>query len=313
VISLTIDGKKIQVDEGATIIDAAKQLGIEIPSLCYDPVMEPYAACRICSVELVTPMGPKMVTACNTAAQDGMVVQTTSDGALSARRINLQLLMAQAPGAEIIRELAAEMGVEDTPFPISKLDEKCILCGLCVRACETITGTHAITFANRGVERVVTTPFDSQSEVCIACGACAYFCPTGAITMDDIQGREVIHDEMTLGPPKAIHIPFMQAIPCVPVIDTEACIHFQTGNCGTCEKVCQPGAIDYEQNPGYVDIDAGAIIYATGFKAFDPTPLESYGFGKYPEVYTSLQEVVIHVADVGRFHSADCSPRRQGR
>ncbi|UCD39200.1 MAG: 4Fe-4S binding protein, partial [Fidelibacterota bacterium] len=203
--------------------------------------------------------------------------------------INFQLLMAQAPAAEIVSRMAADAGVEETPFPITKPDEKCILCGLCVRACETITGTQAIGFANRGVEREVTTPFSVESEACITCGACAFFCPTGAITMEDIHGRSVIHKEMTLGPAKAIHIPHMQAVPRVPIIDTDACIHFQTGNCGTCEKVCEPDAIQYEQEDEYEEIEVGSIVLATGFQTFDAARVARYGYGRLPNVITSLE------------------------
>ncbi|GAG47021.1 unnamed protein product, partial [marine sediment metagenome] len=233
-----------------------------------------------CSVETITSAGSKLVTACNTPVQEGMEIQTASEAALSARRLNFQLLMAQAPAAEIVREMAAEWGIEETPFPIEKPDKKCILCGLCVRACESVSGTSAIGFANRGVDRVVTTPFDIQSDVCIACGACAYFCPTGAITMEDIQGRAVIHDEMILGPPKAISIPFMQAIPSVPVIDTETCIHFKTGNCGICQEVCEPDAIDFEQGDEYEEIEVGTIVLATGFQTFDAARVARYGYGR---------------------------------
>ncbi|MFC1619566.1 4Fe-4S binding protein [Candidatus Neomarinimicrobiota bacterium] len=288
-ISLTIDDKQVQVEEGATILEAAQQLGVQIPTLCHSPVMEPYAACRICSVETINEAGSKLVTSCNTEAQEGMNIQTASELALEARRINFQLLMAQAPAADIVRQMATEVGIKETPFAIKNPEEECILCGLCVRACETITGTHAIGFANRGVDREVTTPFNIESEACITCGACAFFCPTGAITMEDINGREVIHDEMTLGPTKAISIPMMQAVPRIPFIDEETCIHFQTENCGTCAKVCEPDAIDYEQEDEYEEIEVGSIVLATGFQTFNAARIARYGYGRLPNVITSLE------------------------
>ena len=75
----------------------------------------------------------------------------------------------------------------------------------------------------------MSTPYHEISEACIGCGACVAMCPTGVLTMEDIRGREVVHSELTLGPQKAIRIPFMQAVPNVPFIDPDACIHFQTG------------------------------------------------------------------------------------
>ncbi|MFB0515136.1 MAG: 4Fe-4S dicluster domain-containing protein [Candidatus Neomarinimicrobiota bacterium] len=288
-VSITIDGKPVQVEKGSTILAAAQQLDIKIPTLCYHPLLEPYAACRICNVEVTAGIESKLMTACNTQVQEGMEVQTASEAALTARRINLQLLMARAPAAEVVWQMAAEIGIEETPFIMEKPDQKCILCGLCVRACESIVGTAAIGFAHRGIDREVTTPYQIQSDVCITCGACAYFCPTGAITMEDIKGRTVIHQEMTLGPPKAIYIPFMQAVPNVPVINTEACIHFKTGNCGICQQVCEPDAIDYEQEDEYEEIEVGTIVLATGFQTFDPARVAQYGYGRLPNVITSLE------------------------
>ena len=288
-VSVNIDGQDIEVAEETTILDAAKKLGIEIPTLCYSKFLEPYAVCRLCVVEVKRGDRTRIVTSCNYPLRHSVAVHTNTERIQQLRRMNLQLLMAQAPAAEIIQQLAAEMGIEGTPFPIEDPNKKCILCGMCVQACEQIAGVQAINFANRGNERIVTTPFDAPSDVCITCGACAFFCPTGAITMEDIHGRQVIHDEMTLGPDKAISIPLMQAVPRVPVIDEEACIHFQTGNCGTCATVCEPDAIDYEQEDEYEEIEVGSIILATGFQTFDASRIARYGYGQLPNVITSLE------------------------
>jgi len=98
--------------------------------------------------------------------------------------MNLELLMARAPAVKIIQAMAAQCGIKKTRFPSDHPDEDCILCGLCVRVCETIVGVSAICFANRGADRVVATPFDQPSEACIACGACTYLCPTGSVQME---------------------------------------------------------------------------------------------------------------------------------
>jgi len=288
-IRAKIDGKLVTVEEGTTVLKAAEAAGIHIPTLCYHPLLEPYSACRVCLVEVRTPRGAELVTSCSTRVEEGMEILTETDRVREARRINLELIMARAPAAENVQKLARELGIERTRFPIEHPEEKCILCGLCVRACETVVGAHAIGFANRGADRVVTTPFDEPSEDCISCGTCAFFCPTGAITMEDILGRKVLHRELHLGPPKSIRIPFMQATPNVPFIDTETCIHFRTGNCGICRTVCEPQAIDYEMEEKELEVEVGTIILATGYELFDCRQIPQYGYGRLPNVITSLE------------------------
>ncbi len=287
-IKLAIDDNPIKVDEGTTIIQAAEELGVKIPTLCYYPFLEPYAACRICVVEVIRDGGSELVTSCNAKVKEGMVVHSQSEKVLNARRMNLELLMAQAPAAEIVQEMAAEYGVQKTRFPITKPDEKCILCGLCVRACEDVAGVSAISFASRGSDRVVVTPFEKLPEDCILCGACAHFCPTGHIQLTDIEER-ILHSELTLGPNTAISIPFRQAIPNAPRINTDYCIHFKTDGCMICSQVCPKDCINYDDKDEFEEIEAGAVIVATGFQDFDPTPMKQYGYGKYPNVLSAQE------------------------
>jgi len=141
---------------------------------------------------------------------------------------------------------------------------------------ESITG-----FVGNFKARIKKKPRYVDEEKCTGCGVCMEKCPSKKITSEFDEGLT----ERT-----AIFSPFPQAVPKTPVIDVENCLKLGKGKkCGICEKFCEAGAIDYEQKPEYIDIDTGAVIYATGFKTFNPTPLEQYGFGKYPEVYTSLQ------------------------
>jgi len=287
-ISVEIDGKEIQVEEDTTILNAAKSLDIRIPTLCYNELIEPYAVCRICTVEVIRGKRTRLVTACNYPLRESVKIRTNSERVLKLRRMNLELLMARAPAAKIIQEMAAEMGIERTRFPIDNPKEKCILCGLCVQMCQDVVGAYAIGFADRGSTREVSTPYERTPETCILCGACAHVCPTGHIRMTDAEER-IIHSKLSLGPNAAITIPFRQAIPNVPRIHAEDCIHFKTGECMLCSKVCPKDCIHYDDKDEVEEFEIGAVIVATGFDDFDPTPMKQFGYGKYPNVLSAIE------------------------
>ncbi len=286
-MTLTIDGKQVQVEGGATILDAAKELDIEIPTLCYHPAIEPYSACRVCLVQIIEGDRSRLAASCSYPAEEGLVVRTDSSEVLEARKMVVELLLARAPKAEKVRELAAEMGVEKPRFPVDEKGDDCILCGLCVRACEEVVGKSVVNFINRGDEREVTTAFGEPSEECITCGACALVCPTECIKIEEAD--QIRHSDMQLGPPKAIYVPFAQAVPNVPVIDTESCIHSQTEQCKICEKFCEPEAITFDTEEKERELDVGAIILATGYKPFDPARVPQYGYGRLPNVISGLE------------------------
>jgi glycine cleavage system H lipoate-binding protein/ferredoxin len=186
-ISLTIDGKKIEIHEGATVLEAARKAGIWIPTLCYHEGLGSYQACRLCTVEVVQGESSRLQASCALPAKNGMEILTDSERVREGRRVIMELILARAPGVPKIQELAKKLGVTESPF-LQKNDD-CILCGLCVRVCSDIMGVGAIGFKGRGISKEVDTPFGEFSETCQACGACTYVCPTGKMQMEARQAE----------------------------------------------------------------------------------------------------------------------------
>ncbi len=292
-IPVTIDGQSIEVEEGTTILEAAQSLGIEIPTLCHHPALEPYGACRLCTVEIMYNGRSRLVTSCNYPIRWEVEVQTASEKVVKGRELLAELLLARCPNAPKVREIAASLGVTETRFEPGREDELCYLCGLCVRVCEELIGQSAISFFGRGVDREVGPPFRKFSDACIACGACAFVCPTGAIKLEDITDKEPrpLPSEFDMGIAERgnIYIPFPQAVPKVPVIDREHCLHYTLGRCGTCEAFCEADAIDYGQEDEFIDLDVDAVVVATGFDLIDPCIKPEFGYDVYPEVMTGIE------------------------
>jgi len=290
-ITLTIDGKKVEVEEGTTVLEAAEKLGIHIPTLCHHKSLEPYGACRLCLVELTSSRGSVIQASCVYPAQEGLVVKTDTERVLKNRRIMLELLLARCPDSVRLREMAAEMGVGEPRFP--KKNDDCILCGLCTRVCEERMGVGAISFLNRGSERKVSAPYDKHSPICITCGACKVVCPMDAGLLSEItlnEPRPIMSEyDMGLSPRSSIYIPFPQAIPKVAVIDRDTCMHFLKDACKSCENFCEAGAIDYEQQDEFEEVDVGAVVLSPGFEQFNPDLKKELGYGRYPNVVSSLQ------------------------
>jgi len=284
-VTLTIDGNKIEVEPDIYVLEAAQRLGIWIPTLCNYRGLKPYGACRICTVEVTDGSRVRLATSCSLPVKDGLIIRTDTERVRTARRILVELLCARHGRVGIVKELAANVGVTKPRF--GEGDEACILCGLCVRACSEMAKAHAIGFAQRGTEKIVTTPFDEPSEACINCGACAKVCPTGAIY---IEGADQIrHNEIMLGPDAAITVPTMQAVPNVPALDAERCLHFRRDGCGICAANCPAKAIDYSVQDEEIEVECGTMVVATGFQVFNPTVAEQYGYGRFANVITSLE------------------------
>ena len=204
-IKLTIDGRDIQAEKGSTILKAAKENGIEIPTLCYHGGLSPLGNCRLCVVEVTQKGRTKVVTSCNYQAEEGMKVETKTDSLIATRKMIVELLMGRSPNVKIVRELAQEMGIDKTRFVLE--NESCILCGLCVHVCSEYIGANAITFSDHGTEKFVSAPLCMSAKDCIGCGACVEICPAKCITMKDVDGARTIFagEQEEVGLARVIH------------------------------------------------------------------------------------------------------------
>ncbi len=174
---MQIDGKEVRADEGTTVLEAAKQVGIDIPTLCHDDRLAPYGACRFCSVEIGKGERSRVVTSCVYPAEEGLVVDTDSPRIQKIRKVILELLRSRSPGLK--EELAERYAVDN-----SRLDRDptfCILCGLCVRYCAEVKKANALGFVGRGTERQVVFFPEIAVKTCPTCRECFPICPTGVI------------------------------------------------------------------------------------------------------------------------------------
>jgi heterodisulfide reductase subunit A len=290
-VRITLDGVPMEVELGTTILAAATSAGVTIPTLCHYGGLEPAGACRICVVELKTERGSRLVPACHYAIEAPADISTSSERVVSSRKMTIELLLARCPEVPALQELAAEYGVETTRLPSD--DDDCILCGLCVRTCRDLMDTEALSMVGRGHGRRVAPPYDKKSLVCMSCGACAFVCPTNKIKIADLYAGRTSENLSTyderLVPVGNIRLNYSQQIPKVPVIDRENCVHFVTGACGACEKICNVGAIDYDQEDREETLNVGAVIVTPGYDSYDASQKGALGYGRYENVLTNLQ------------------------
>jgi bidirectional [NiFe] hydrogenase diaphorase subunit len=197
--TLIVDGRKVTVPDDTYILDAAREAGVQVPTLCQFDGLEPWGGCRVCVVDMWREGWDddwyKMVTACNHPVEDGMRVLTTSERVMETRTVVLDLLLARCPETPLIRRLAKDHGIGETSYAVNPEPTDCILCGLCTRVCDHI-GVSAIASVDRGLGREIAPPFHNPPPDCIGCLACAEICPTDHIPFSDghatrtIWGRE---------------------------------------------------------------------------------------------------------------------------
>lgn len=190
-MKLIIDGREVAAYPGETILEVCRRENIFIPSLCYHPAFKGQGVCRMCMVELENEKGERrLVASCTYPVQEGLKVITSSEKIDKVRKTIVRLLAGRAQGSTYMKDLAEQYGVE--PFMLPGLDnEKCILCRLCVNACQKV-GSSVLAAVWRGIDKKISTPYDQAAEECIGCAACYEVCPTGAIEMKEEDGVRII-------------------------------------------------------------------------------------------------------------------------
>ena len=202
-ITLIINGQRVEIAESSTILEAAKKIGIIIPTLCYHPDLEVKGTCRICLVEIKG--REHLECACTTIVEEGLEVFTHTERVLKARRMNLELILSSHPtdclvciknGNCQLQDLAIQLGVREELRFVHKLkkghrdntsvalnidSQKCIACERCVYICSEIQKVNALAMFERGSEIYAAAKPDLFHSPCVKCGQCTSYCPTGAI------------------------------------------------------------------------------------------------------------------------------------
>jgi formate dehydrogenase major subunit len=215
-IKLTIDGNEVEVQEGTTVLEAAEEAGLYVPTLCHHPQLTPYGGCRLCMVEVEG--ARTLQPSCTLPATDGMVVNTNTQKVLDARKFVLTLIFSErnhfcmycqvSDGDCELQNRAYDEGMThwdlqpnwqpfevDASHPFMVLDNnRCILCRRCVRACGELVGNYTLGFEERGADSLLVADYDVPfgESSCISCGTCVQICPTGAIIdrQSAYQGKE---------------------------------------------------------------------------------------------------------------------------
>ena len=203
--TITINGKKVEFTDEKNVLTIIRKAGFEVPTLCYQPELSIFGACRLCMVE--DDRG-RFFASCSEEPRDGMVIYTHTERLRKNRKLIVELLLAahcrdcttcDKHGRCKLQKLAYQLGINNVRFEnhreIQPVDfsspaivrdpNKCILCGCCVRACSELQGIGVLAFAHRGTDATVTTAFDRKMAMtnCVSCGQCRVVCPTGALTI----------------------------------------------------------------------------------------------------------------------------------
>lgn len=180
-VTFTINDMEVKAQPDWTVLETARQYGIDIPTLCFHEAVAPSGACRLCMVEIREGDWSKLVASCIYPVAEGIAIYTETERVNNVRRWIFEMLLSTCPASKEIKAMAKKYGVESTRFKIGDPNEACMICGLCERVCKEVVGLSAISIMDRGVHKQVGAPFLRSSEICVACGCCVTICPTGAM------------------------------------------------------------------------------------------------------------------------------------
>ena len=175
-IRLQIDGREVETREGKTVLEAARDAGMSIPTLCFHDKLEPYGGCRLCIVEAEVRGRPQLVTACVYPVEENLVIKTRSEKIDRIRKTLLELLLSHAPDSPQLQDLAREYGADRDRY--EKEASFCIHCGLCVRYCAEVKQENAVGFIDRGIRKEICFIPEIASRECNSCKECFPLCPT---------------------------------------------------------------------------------------------------------------------------------------
>ncbi|UCC45072.1 MAG: (2Fe-2S)-binding protein [Candidatus Zixiibacteriota bacterium] len=196
-VSLTINGKVVQAQEGEMLLSIIRREKIDVPAMCHHEAVEPFGACRLCVVEITRSEWDgwcDYVTSCLYPAADGLIVNTHSPKVNELRKTILDLWLARHPKSPEIIQLAGDYGVYKTSYETVVDGDNCILCGLCTRICDRM-GFNAISTVGRGHGKEVSPPLRQAPPDCVGCLACANNCPTNFIEYTTTKKRLTIWDK----------------------------------------------------------------------------------------------------------------------
>jgi bidirectional [NiFe] hydrogenase diaphorase subunit len=196
-VHLILNGKVVKAQKGEMLLAVIKREGIDIPAMCHHEAVEPFGACRLCTVEITKDEWngwKNYVTSCLYPVEDNLIVNTHSSTVIELRKTLIDLQLARCPNSPEIRQLAEEYGITRTSYEEIPEADNCILCALCTRICDQM-GFAAISTVGRGHGKMVAPPLHEAPPDCVGCLACALNCPTNVIKFTDEGNYRIIWDK----------------------------------------------------------------------------------------------------------------------